>query len=57
MKEILIYGALVAAVLGVSAPMVQNLTANMTTQANQMNTAVQTSVDNLVAATAQAAGQ
>ena len=48
MKEILIYGALVAAVLGVSAPMIQNMTANMQGQADQMNTAISDNVTALV---------
>ncbi len=37
MKEILIYGALVAAVMGAAVPLITNFTNNATTQGTAMN--------------------
>jgi hypothetical protein len=41
MKEVLIYGALVAAILGASVPVIQNLT----NTANNLSTQINSSVD------------
>lgn len=40
MKEVLIYGALVAAILGASVPVITNMANNATTAANAINTSV-----------------
>jgi hypothetical protein len=48
MKEVLIYGALVAAVIGASVPVIQGLTANVTTQGNAVNTSVNNQMQSLV---------
>jgi|GEM_PF-3511220 len=37
MKEVLIYGALVAAVMGAAIPLITNFTSNATTQGAAMN--------------------
>ena len=48
MKEVLIYGALVAAVIGASVPVIQGLTNTMTNQAGQINQAVDTQITGLI---------
>jgi len=48
MKEVLIYGALVAAVIGSSIPVIQGLTNSMTTSGQQMNTAVQDKMTQII---------
>lgn len=40
MKEVLIYGALVAAILGASVPVITNMANNATTAANAINSSV-----------------
>lgn len=48
MKEVLIYGALVAAVIGATVPIITGLTNNITTQGNAVNSSVNTKLTNLV---------
>jgi len=48
MKEVLIYGALVAAVLGASVPVIQGLTNNIQTSGQQINQSVQTQMNSLL---------
>ncbi len=48
MKEVLIYGALVAAVIGASVPVIQGLTANITTQGTAVNASVNNQMQSLV---------
>lgn len=48
MKEVLIYGALVAAVIGASVPVIQGLTANITTQGSAVNTQVNNQMQSLL---------
>ncbi|MCE2928551.1 MAG: hypothetical protein LW817_02850 [Candidatus Caenarcaniphilales bacterium] len=48
MKEILIYGALVAAIIGASVPVIQGLTNTVTTSGQQVNTTVQTRINTLL---------
>lgn len=48
MKEVLIYGALVAAVIGASVPVIQGLTANVTTQGAAINTQVNNQMQSLL---------
>jgi hypothetical protein len=48
MKEVLIYGALIAAVLGVSTTMIGQLQNTMNTQSQTVNTAIETGVTSLV---------
>ncbi len=48
MKEVLIYGALVAAVIGASVPVIQALTANVTTQGTAINSQVNNQMQSLI---------
>ena len=48
MKEVLIYGALVAAVLGVSTTLISNLTEGLDTKATQVNTKINERIDALM---------
>ncbi len=50
MKEILIYGALVAAVMGAAIPIITNFTSTVTTQSSAMNTALTNKAQALVKA-------
>ena len=56
MKEVLIYGALIAAVLGASVPLINNLNATTSQQGQQINTAIGTQTTNLLNAVNTAAG-
>lgn len=56
MKEVLIYGALVAAVLGTSVTVIQNLTGQMETSSGQITTAVGQGVTDILDATANQTG-
>jgi mannose/fructose/N-acetylgalactosamine-specific phosphotransferase system component IID len=56
MKEILIYGALVAAMISASVPLIQNLQTTVSTKGNQVNTAIQTELDRVIGAVDQSAG-
>lgn len=55
MKEVLIYGALIAAVLGVSTTMIGQLQNTMNTQSETVNAAITTGVTDLLS-TAQGTG-
>lgn len=48
MKEVLIYGALVAAVVGASVPIIQNFNSTVSSQATNINSALSTQMTNLV---------
>lgn len=48
MKEILIYGALVAAMISASVPLIQNLQSTVSTKGNQVNTAIQNELNNVI---------
>lgn len=48
MKEVLIYGALVAAVIGSSIPVIQGLTSSMDSSGQQMNQSVQDKMDEIL---------
>ena len=48
MKEVLIYGALVAAVLGVSTTLITNLTGGLGEKASEVNTTIDTRIDALM---------
>ena len=48
MKEVLIYGALVAAIIGASVPIIQGLSANVTTAGTNINNQVQTQLNSIV---------
>lgn len=50
MKDILIYGALVAAVLGVSSTLLTNLRGTLNNQGTAVNTAIGTQAGDLVSA-------
>ncbi len=50
MKEVLIYGALVAAVMAAAIPLITNFTQTATTQGNAMNAALTTQSTALLAA-------
>ena len=50
MKEVLIYGALVAAVMGAAIPLITNFTSTATTQGAAMNTALATKSQQLLSA-------
>jgi Flp pilus assembly pilin Flp len=50
MKEVLIYGALVAAVLGVSSTLITNMQSKFQTSSEAINTNINTAVDELVTA-------
>ncbi len=50
MKEVLIYGALVAAVMAAAIPMITSFTSNARTQGAAMNTALTTQSTALLAA-------
>ncbi len=47
MKEVLIYGALVAAVIGATVPIITGMTNNINTQGNAINTKVNTQLTQL----------
>lgn len=48
MKEVLIYGALVAAVIGASVPVIQGLTGSLTSQSTEINNAVNSKMTDLI---------
>lgn len=52
MKEVLIYGALVAAIIGASVPIIQGLSSNITTAGTSINSQVQTQLNTIVGSTA-----
>jgi mannose/fructose/N-acetylgalactosamine-specific phosphotransferase system component IID len=56
MKEVLIYGALVAAVIGASVPVIQGLTTSMTTAGQSMNTQIQNQLDGIIGSLGQGSG-
>lgn len=45
MKEVLIYGALVAAIIGASVPIIQGMSVNVTNAGTAINSQVQTQLD------------
>lgn len=50
MKELLIYGALVAAIITASVPIIQGLSNQITNGGQRVNTMVQTQINNLATA-------
>jgi hypothetical protein len=56
MKEVLIYGALVAAVIGASVPVIQGLTTSMSTAGQTMNTQIQNQLDGVINSLGQSSG-
>ncbi len=48
MKDVLIYGALVAAMVGASVPVIQNLQATVNTQGTTINSEINTELAKLV---------
>ena len=56
MKEVLIYGALVAAVIGASVPVIQGLTTSMSNAGQTMNTQIQTQLDSIIGSVGSGSG-
>jgi mannose/fructose/N-acetylgalactosamine-specific phosphotransferase system component IID len=48
MKEVLIYGALVAAVIGVSTQLITSITSSLPDKATQIQTTIDSRIDNLL---------